>query len=337
MADAELGQVDERNVGKERGGCAAPRLELGLYPTPLQELDHMPGLTDDGKRFFVKREDLIGVGLGGNKIRRMEYLLGEALASGCDCLVVAGGAKSNQTVAAASCAARACLPVHLVIPKTTGSATRGLSDLLGAEIHYVEESTTTSLNRGIRAVCADLKERGRTPYIIRPGTDSVLGVLGYVDAMRELYAQAADLGIHLDHVLCCGGTGVTYAGVLLGTRLYSPETTATAVSIGRRFKHAETLCRMARETSELGGYHAEVREEDVHIHFSCGKGASEPTTKGKDAMRIMASEAGIFLDLLFTGKAFAGVLDLNRQGYFAPGSNIAFVHTGGMVTLMSSL
>lgn len=313
------------------------RIQLGLYPTPFQEIREMSPLTDHGRRFFVKREDLVGVGLGGNKIRRMEYLLGEALSGGCDCLIVAGGAKSNQTIAAASCAARIGLPVHLVMPKSTGSVTRGLADLLGAEVHFTGDGQTQALNRKIREVCSILQSEGKKPYIIRPGADSTLGILGYVDAMREMAEQAADVKVHIDHVLCCGGTGVTYSGILLGTKLYSPDTKATAISIGRRFKHAQTLAQQILQAAEIGGYQADVREEDVHVHFSCGQGASEPTIKGKAAMRVMASRTGIFLDPLYTGKAFAGMLQLAQQGYFQPGENIAFVHTGGMATLMDSL
>lgn len=353
------------------GITSAPlRIPLGVYPTPFQKIEDLSPLTDEGRRFFVKREDLVGVGLGGNKIRRMEYLLGEALAKGCDCLIVGGGSRSNQTIAAASCAAEIGIPVHLVIPQSTGAVARGLAELLDATVHFSEDGQTTSLNRKIREVSDSLKSEGKRPYIIRPGADGALGILGYVDAMKEMYSQAAERHVHIDHVFCCGGTGVTYSGVLLGTKLYSPDTRATAISIGRRFKHADTLVEQILEAAKIGGYQLGYRDvcvgglddsetvdskiknskmdaskadngkayisaEDVHVHFSCGQGASEPTIKGKEAMKIMASRTGIFLDPLYTGKAFAGVLELEKQGYFQPGENIAFVHTGGLLTLMT--
>lgn len=312
------------------------RIPLGLYPTPLQELTYFSTSFGEGRHLFMKREDLVGVGFGGNKIRRLEYYLGVAMDKGGDCLVIAGGSKSNQTIAAAACAAKAGLPAYLVIPAATGTVTRSLAELLQVEIYYTDDGQTTTLNRGIRTVCNRLKEEGRRPYIIRPGAALPLGILGYVDAMQELYEQAAARHIIVDHVLCCGGTGNTYAVVLLGTKLFSPHTTATALAIGRRFKHASTLCQQIAEAAALGGYACPVNESDVHIRFTCGQGAGQPMPKGREAMKLMASHEGIFLDPLFTGKAFAGLLAMQQEGCFPAGANIVFINTGGAITLLGS-
>lgn len=309
------------------------KLTLGLYPTPLQELSGMSELLGGGKRLFLKREDLCGIGLGGNKIRKLEYLLAEALAQGCDCVVTGGGSQSNQTIAAAACANRAGLETHLIVPASTGTVTRGIAELLGAVLHGVDSSN--DLQKGIRAVSAELRRQGRSPYIIPPGASTTLGVLGYVDAMRELYDQVEDLRLHVDHVVCCGGTGNTYAGVVLGTKLYSPSTTATVVSIGRRFCHKSTLCEMIRKAEVLIGCRSDVTEEDMHIHFCGGKGLGVPSPKGKTAMQYMAAKEGIFLDPVYTGKAFAGLLDLNQDGAFRDGEVIVFIHTGGTATLFN--
>ena len=212
------------------------RVPLGLYPTPLQELPYFSTLFGGGRHLFMKREDLVGVGLGGNKIRRLEYYLGEALTQGCDCVVIAGGSKSNQTIAAAACAAKAGLPAYLVVPASTGTVTRGLADLLQAGVYYTDDGNTTTLNRGLKAVCKMLQNQGKRPYIIRPGAALPLGILGYVDAMR-----------------------------------------------------------------------------------------------------LMAAKEGIFLDPLFTGKAFAGLFAMAQDGCFPAGANIVFIHTGGAVTLFNSL
>lgn len=185
------------------------RIDFGLAPTPLQELPRLSALIGGGRRLFIKRDDLLGVGLGGNKIRRFAYYFGEALDTGCDVIVAGGGARSNQTIAA-------------------------------------------------------------------------------------------------------------------------------AVAIGRRFRHAETLCRDVAKAAQLGGYPCPVSPADVHVYFSCGRGAGCPTVKGRDAMRQMAAMEGIFLDPLFTGKAFAGLLEMAKAGAFPPKSNIVFLHTGGAVTLLDS-
>lgn len=154
--------------------------------------------------------------------------------------------------------------------------------------------------------------------------------------MRELYDQAEDLRLHVDHVVCCGGTGNTYAGVVLGTKLYSPSTTATVVSIGRRFCHKSTLCEMVRKAEALMGCRSDVTEDDMHIHFCGGKGLGVPSPKGKTAMQCMAAKEGIFLDPVYTGKAFAGLLDLNQAGAFRDGEVIVFIHTGGTATLFNN-
>lgn len=311
-------------------------IDFGLAPTSLQELPRLSAMLGEGRRLFVKRDDLLGVGLGGNKIRRFAYYFGEALDRGCDVIVAGGGARSNQTIAAAACAAKAGLPAHLVVPESVGPVVRKLAEFLQAELHFTESSDASSLNRTIRAVCQMLKAQGRSPYVIKPGAAGPLGMLGYVDVMRELYEQAAARRLEVDHVLCCGGTGTTYGGVLLGTKLFHPQTIATAVAIGRRFRHAETLCKDIAKAAKLGGYACPVEPTDVQVHFSCGQGANCPTVKGRDAMRQMAALEGIFLDPLFTGKAFAGLLEMAKAGAFLPKSNIVFLHTGGAVTLLDS-
>lgn len=311
------------------------KIELGIFPTPLQELKNIGKLLGDDKQFFMKREDLCGIGLGGNKVRKLEYLLAEALAQGCGCVVTGGGSQSNQTIAAAACANRVGLETHLVVPASTGMAARGLGELLGVVFHEVDSAN--DLQKGIRAAAAELRDQGKKPYIIPPGASTTLGVLGYVDAMRELFEQAAERHLHIGHVVCCGGTGNTYAGVVLGTKLYGSSATATVVSIGRRFCHKSTLCEMARKAEKLLDCQSNVTEDDMHIYFCGGKGLGIPSPKGKTAMQYMAAKEGIFLDPVYTGKAFAGLLDMNQAGTFQKGEVIVFIHTGGTTTLFNSL
>lgn len=313
-----------------------PKLELGCWPTPLQELRNAGSLLGDGKRLFLKRDDLCGVGLGGNKVRKLEYLLGEAIEKGCDCVVTGGGSQSNQPIATAACAKKAGLSVYLVVPGSTTQTLRRLMEQFGAVVCDSENGKSDTVAKSIQQKAKELREQGRTPYIIPPGASSVHGVLGYAEGMKELYMQAEGLGVSIDHIVCCGGTGNTYAGVVLGTKLYHPATTATAISIGRRFCQKATLCKMANEAQSLLGTQAEIKEEDMHIHFCCGKGASSETSEGRAAMEEMATLEGVLLDPIFTGKAFAGLLELNEQGVFRPGETIVFFHTGGLATLLGS-
>ena len=314
-----------------------PKIVLGCYPTPLQELENASRYLGAGRKLYIKRDDLIGIGFGGNKVRKMEYLLAQAREEGCDCIVTGGGSRSNQPLAAAACAAKAGLQAHIVYTKDQDTVSRKLGRLLGAAEHVADGSDKPNLMRDIRKTAAELKRQGRSPYIIPPGAASPLAALGYADMVEELAAQAKSMGITLDHIICCGATGNTYAGIVLGTKRYCPGTKATAVAIGRRFSHPDTLCRQARAAAKLRGWDADLSEEDFHTHFSCGKGASYPTEGGREAMQAMASSEGIFLDPYFTGKAFRGLQELNRTGTFAKGETIVFIHTGGLAVLMNSL
>lgn len=313
------------------------KVSLGCYPTPLHELPNLSRAMGDEKRLFLKREDLCGIGLGGNKIRKLEYLLGDAINQNCDCIVTGGGSLSNQPIAAAACANRVGLRTYLVLPESTGIVTRRLAQQLGAILVPVGGEESNNLPKIIRQTAKTLRKQGQNPYLIPPGASSIHGVLGYSDAMKELYGQAAEIGLKIDHVICCGGTGNTYAGVVLGTKLYNPSTTATVISIGRRFCHKETLCKMANEAQRFLGTAAVVTEEDMHIFFSCGKGHGSETSKGRAAMEKMATQEGLFLDPIYTGKAFGGLLELNETGVFHSGQIIVFLHTGGMAALLGSI
>lgn len=309
------------------------KLPLGIFPTPVQELRSFREILGEGRRLFLKRDDLCGIGLGGNKVRKLEYLLADALEKHCDCIVTGGGSLSNQPIAAAACAAKAGLKMHLVLPETTGAMLQNAATLFGAELHPIERST--DVPKYIRQTAKVLQTQGCRPYIIPPGASGVHGVLGYADAMRELHEQMVGTPVH--HVLCCGATGNTYAGLALGAKLYSPGTQVTAVSIARRFTHKQTLCKMANEAATLLNCGVEVCEEDLHIHFCSGKGAGDATPKGWSAIECAARAEGILFDPIYTGKAFAGLLELNAQGYFAPGQNIVFFHTGGTAVLFQNL
>lgn len=318
---------------KDRPG----KIVLGCYPTPLQELKNFSRKLGGGRKLYIKRDDLAGIGLGGNKVRKMEYLLAEALNEGCDCVVTGGGSRSNQPLAVAACAAKAGLRTHLVYANETETISRSLARMMGVTEHFADSSEKPDMMRGIRKTAAELKAQGLKPYIIPPGASSPLAALGYADAVKELSGQAAAAGLKIGHIVCCGATGNTYAGIVLGAHLYCPGTKTAAVAIGRRFTRAGTLCRQAMAAAELAGCAAALAEDDFHVHFSCGKGASFPTVKGREAMLALAASEGILLDPYYTGKAFGGLLELNSEGAFEEGETIVFIHTGGLAALLNCL
>lgn len=311
------------------------KIELGLFPTPLQRSSLGTHLGDIC--LYLKRDDLCGIGFGGNKVRKLEYILADAIAKGADCVVTGGGSRSNQTVAAAACCAKAGLVAHIIIPESAPNVTKSLITLSGGRLHTAPNGQTSTLAKAMRSVAEELRAQGQRPCTIPAGASSPLGTAGYVEAMRELCGQAAELGAAIDHVICCGGTGNTYAGVALGAKLYSPQTRATVISIGRRFARKETLLRQIHETEALLRCESGIESDDLHIHFSCGRGAGVPSVKGWEAMERMAAAEGVFLDPYFTGKAFAGLMELARDGTLRPGENVVFLHTGGMVFLIGQI
>lgn len=308
------------------------KIELGLFPTPLQKSSLSTELGNIC--LYLKRDDLCGIGFGGNKVRKLEYILADAIAKGADCVVTGGGSRSNQTVAAAACCAKAGLKVHIVIPESAPNVTKSLITLSGGILHTTPDGQRSTLTKTMRNVAKELQAQGQTPYTIPVGASSPLGAVGYVEAMREICSQAAELNIAIDHVICCGGTGNTYAGVALGAKLYSPKTRATVISIGRRFAHKETLLRQIHKTEALLKCESGIELDDLHIHFSCGKGAGLPSVKGWEAIKRMVAAEGIFLDPYYTGKAFAGLMELSQYETLHPGENVVFLHTGGMVSLI---
>lgn len=310
------------------------KITLGCWPTPLQELHAIEKLLGTDLRLFMKRDDLAGPAFGGNKVRKLEYILADAMQRGCDCIVTGGGTRSNQTLAAAACAAQAGLGCYIVVPENTKPFVVELSKAAGAHVHFVPAGQSGKLQTEINKLVRTLKAEGHRPYGIALGAPGPLAILGYVDALQEIAGQLDFLGLRADHVFCAGGTGSTYEGLLLGTKLYSPGTRATVVSIGRRFRHASTMVKDIEEACQLASLRAKVSENDVSVYFSAGKGADFPTIKGQQAIKLLAEKEGIFLDPYFTGKAFAGLLELREQDYFKPGETIVFVHTGGAVSLV---
>lgn len=309
------------------------KISLGLFPTPLQKVS--VGAALDGVQLYIKRDDLCGIGFGGNKVRKLEYILADAIRSGADHVVTGGGSRSNQTVAAAVCCGKAGIPAHIVVPETVPAVTRSLITLAGGALHIAPDGQTATLAKKMRSVAKELREQGHTPYMIPPGATSPLGIVGYVEAVGEICDQTTAQGVTVDHIICCGATGNTYAGAALGAKLYSPNTKVTAIAIGRRFTHKETLLKQIGEAEALLGSASGISLDDLNIYFSCGKGADVSTVKGLEAMRYLAAAEGIFLDPYFTGKAFAGLIELCRNGTVRPGETVVFIHTGGTISLIS--
>ena len=302
------------------------KVSLGIFPTPLYRLPNMS--RELGTNVWIKRDDMCGVALGGNKVRKLEYLLADARNQGYDLVMTTGQAQSNHAMLTAACANRLGMACILVLKKRGVTERKGnqiLNYLMGTEVIFVDTDSYDDIYREMDRIAA---ERGKKYYQIPCGGSNELGSLGYVDCMKEI-SQA---GQHFDYIVAACGSGGTAAGSVLGAKIYMPDT--------------HVICSMVDSdpfdviVPELMKKSAALLDADVEIPVPdlidmCGPGYSIPSAEGNEAIAMMMRLEGIVLDTCYTGKAFAGLVKRAREGAFKPEDNVLFVHTGGAGGLFS--
>ncbi len=299
-----------------------PRLSLGVFPTPIQRLVNISRAL--GTNVYVKRDDLTGVGLGGNKVRKLEYLLADAQRQGAEVVFTTGGAQSNHAMLTAACALRLGMTPILILKKRGVTALRGnqlLEHLMGADVRFMDTDDYADIYAEMDRVG---RAMGRPYYKIPCGGSNALGSLGYVDCAREIAAQ----GVRFDHIVCAEGSGGTMAGLALGARLFLPGTRVHGMMVDTDPFDVITP-RLMREAAALLGEDIQITDENYTLRDMCGPGYAIPSDAGNAAIRLMAAREGIFLDPVYTGKAFAGLIALAREGAFQPDDRVLFLHTGG--------
>ena len=289
-----------------------PRVKLATLPTPLEEAPRL-GQALGGIRLYVKRDDNTGLALGGNKARKLEFLMGDALKQGCDTVVTTGGPQSNHARMTAAAARKLGMKPILVLEGENPSGREGnllLDEILGAEVLFVGEN-------------ADLDaEMERVADRLRAG-----GALAAV----EIVGQSMESGIAPSKVYISGGSGGTLAGLLLGIKAFAPEITVWGISVGRREPDlVRRIVRKAEEAAQLAGLPALVTEGDVHVDDDyVGPGYGIPSPECIRAIRLAAETEGLILDPVYTGKALAGLAGHVQRGLVRRGETVVFVHTGG--------
>jgi D-cysteine desulfhydrase family pyridoxal phosphate-dependent enzyme len=320
-----------------------PRILLADYPTPLE---HLPRLSAQLKReVFVKRDDVLGPGLGGNKTRKLEYLLAEAQHGGMRKIVTFGGLQSNHARITAAAARRLGWEPHLFYFEKRPEQLRGnllLNQLLEAQMHFLPLGaggdagmTLETTNRLVRLLV--WLRLGRH-YFIPVGGYSWRGCLGYVRAAVEIDSQARALGIEKAHLILAAGTGGTLAGLLAGLTLLGSPLRLVALDIGVLWKEfPASLARMTGEIcTRLGAKRSfAVNEIPVLERIYATPKYGIPSESGRNAIRRLAQTEGILLDPVYTGKAFAGMLDLIEKGRLGSNEPIIFLHTGGVPALFA--
>jgi len=309
------------------------RLRLAKLPTPL---DEMPNLSKvlGGPRLLVKRDDLTGLATGGNKTRKLEFLIADALAQGCDTVITAGGGQSNHCRQTAAAAAIAGLECHLVLGGEPQPPVGNLllDKLLGATIHWTPKPQR---NARMTALADDLRAAGRRPYVIPVGGSTSLGAVGYVAAMFELVQQLTERDDVVDHLLFATSSGGTQAGIVLGARLAGFSGKITAVSIDQRpdaqsdEKFLAGVCEIADGAAVLLGADQRMAVEDFVTNYDyLGAGYGVLGDLEREAIRLLARTEGILVGPVYTARAAGAMIDLVRRRAIAADETVLFWHTG---------
>ncbi len=316
--------------------AARPRARLCATVTPIERLPRLSKQLG-GATLFVKRDDLTPVAMGGNKLRQLEFYVGEALAEGADTLLITGAVQSNFVRLAAAVACRAGMQCHLQLeervdscaPEYRESGNVLLDRLFGATLHrYPVGEDEQGADAELERLANGLRDAGRRPYVIHLGPDHPpLGALGYVDAAREIVAQLETGGIDIDRVVVASGSGATHAGLLFGLRLLDVPIAVTGICVRRPAAaqrqrivgHCEGIAALLGVANPVSA--ADVLLDDRYLAPGYGK----PGAEAREAIRLAARQEGLLVDPVYTAKALAGAL----QAAATPGAGVLFVHTGG--------
>ncbi len=298
------------------------RIPLAILPTPMHKLENISRIL--GTNVWIKRDDLTGIGLGGNKVRKLEFLLADAKRQGAEIIFTTGGAQSNHAMLTAACAKRLGMTPILILKKRGVTDRKGnqlLEYLMDTDVRFMDTDSYDDIYAEMDRVGREL---GKPYYKIPCGGSNAIGSLGYVACMKEI----AESGVHFDHVICAEGSGGTHAGVALGAKLFMPGTKTMGMMVDDDPFDVITTGIM-KEAVKLLGLDLEVTSADVHLLNMCGPGYAIPSEEGNAAIRMLAENEGLFLDPVYTGKAFAGLIKLAKDGAFKPTDNVLFLYSGG--------
>jgi len=316
-----------------------PRFPLAQLPTPIEKL---PRLSRElgGPELLIKRDDQTGLALGGNKVRKLEFLVGDAVAQGADTLVTVGAAQSNHCRQTAAAAAKAGLRCELILNGKKPDVPNGnllLNQLFGAREHWIDRPQRAAKSREL---AEQLRAQDRKPYVIGVGGSNGIGATGYVVAMIELMEQLRVSGQRVDHILFGTSSGGTQAGIELGARITGFSGKLHGLSIDKNepehLEYESEVAQIAGECAAYIGSDVRLTQSDVKVVYGyMGEGYGVVGELEREAIRLMARCEGIVLDPVYAGRAFGALVDLIRQGVFKRGETVLFWHTGGAPALFA--
>ena len=317
-----------------------PRAFLSHAPTPLDPLNAIMADTG-GQNLFVKRDDLTGLALGGNKARQLEYYFGEALAQGADTVLITGAVQSNFVRTCAASARKLGLKCEVQLEDRVKGMPEGqekkgnalLDRILGVKIHHFpvgEEENAADDN--LDKIAASLAEKGQKPYVVHLGVDHApTGALGYVDCAREIIEQTAAAGLSLRSVVVPSGSAASHAGILCGLRLYGSDATVHGICVRR--PSDQQFARVRRRSQilcDMLGDPNLISDDDVITNDGYyGEGYGKPTAGTMAAINTAARREALLLDPVYSGKAFDGFLDMVNKGAVGQDGATVYIHTGG--------
>jgi len=317
-----------------------PRRRYTEGSTPLEAAPRFSAAVG-GPNIFIKRDDLLGLAAGGNKTRKLEFLVADALAQGADTLVTCGAVQSNHCRLTLAAAVKEGLKCRLVLEervpgsyKLDASGNNFLYRLMGVEQVKVVPGGSDMVEE-MNLAASEVEAAGRKAYIIPGGGSNAIGATGYAACAEEILAQAFDKGINFDRIVCASGSAGTHAGLVAGFYGNNSGIPIVGIDVSRPKEQQERLVYdLAQKTAARLGIQSEIPRDAVLCFGDyVGRGYSIATPEMAEAVRLLARTECILLDPVYTGKAMAGLIDLSRKGFFKKNENILFVHTGGSPAL----
>ena len=322
-----------------------PRIEFCHLPTPLEPLTRLSKHLG-GPNIFIKRDDCTGLAGGGNKSRKLEYIFADVLAKGADIVVTQGDVQSNHVRQTAAAAARLGIDCDGILGRRVEdtmpdfrfekeSGNVFLDRLFGARLHYVPGDT--DMDAALEARAAVLRDEGRKPYIIPGGGNTPPGAMGYVRCAHELVSQARDIDLKIDHLVHTTGGTTTQVGLLVGFLSQGCDIPVYGVSSSKpRSVQEEKMRGLCRSLIDFAGIKGEIPDETIVADSDfIGPAYGVPAPETIEAITLVARLEGILLDPVYTGKSMAGLIALIKRGFFKPGENVVYLHTGGTPALFA--
>ena len=317
-----------------------PRVHLAHLPTPLEPMDRLSKHLG-GPRLWIKRDDCTGLSTGGNKTRKLEFLMGEALAKGADTVITQGATQSNHARQTAAAAAKLGLACHILLEDRTGNNSPDytlngnvlLDRLHGATIS--KRPGGADMNAEMETLAAQLRDKGKKPYVIPGGGSNPVGALGYANCALELLHQANEMDLKIGHIVLATGSAGTQGGFVAGLVALNADIPVLGISVrAPKAKQEQSVFDLAVRTADYFGAPGVVKREHIVANSDyVGPGYGFPTDGMREAVKTAARFEGILLDPVYTGKGFDGLIDHVKKGFFPKDSNVVFLHTGGSAGL----